>query len=393
MSAEWFDLAQRLYAQRTGRAVPRLMHAPFVLDPAHTVAVRATVRGGGTQVCVARRGGVEQVGTDADGLALLARSGGSITASTATALLTDSAGTVAALDGLGRKFAGSDDYDVAGAAAMCGYWAERAAHPGTGAVVDVLAASRARFLLGTEPAQEREASSWRSWLKLPAVSDCSALFAWADVVGAGEVLTMTEPVREEDRYRFERWQESVSDGADWTRPDGLAGAAIGLRSRCDAAELWDAALLGDPLWRRRAVFTGHVVTGTAKVIARQGHMRTSVSVYSDRMDVRLRVGEKVCGWTGSVMAFPFARFSGEVRATRVVAGRLVLDIGGAGAFVPCDGAQVCVLPEPPSPHAMRSRRSMYWRLYGQRSWLSSGHRATVQRRDVPLDVLVAGAED
>lgn len=51
-------------------------------------------------------------------------------------------------------------------------------------------------------------------------------------------------------------------------------------------------------------------------------------------------------------------------------------------------------PAPPNPFSQRNGRARYRRLYGaRRSWLTTGRTPVPSRRDVPLEVLVAGAED
>jgi len=55
MTAEWYDLAQRCYAARSGRPVPRLLHSP-IPTIANPVAVRAQVGNGSVRVAVAAPG-------------------------------------------------------------------------------------------------------------------------------------------------------------------------------------------------------------------------------------------------------------------------------------------------------------------------------------------------
>ncbi len=130
MSVEWFDLAQRLYAAETGRPVARLAHTTFV-PSASALAVRATVRVGSVSVSAAAFGGGEETACDEAGLALLARLGGTLAADTPAMLLTDDSGTIPALVGLARTHAHHSDPNISGSAAMVGWWADRADHPGT----------------------------------------------------------------------------------------------------------------------------------------------------------------------------------------------------------------------------------------------------------------------
>lgn len=394
MSAEWFDLAARLYAAHDGQPVRRLAHTTF-LPSASALAVRAAVRGGVTTVTVAGAGGREESACGADGLGLLAVHGATITADAPVTLLTDDALTLPALLTLASGHALNEDPHVAAGAAMVGWWADRAAHPGTSAVVDLLAASRARYVLGTSPEEERSAHTWREWF---GVRDArtAGMHEWAARIGDGVLLPLLAPIHEDDTYSWGRAQTAATTGLDWSRPDNPASAALGLRGRCDAADLWSAALLGDPLWRTRAVHTGYVTCGTATLtVPPKGSRRRgpSLTVTCDRLGSRLRLGSAVTGWMGGAADMAAQRFCGEVQSAQVVGGRLVLGFGVVASHAPDAGSSVALMPQPPSPQTMRAGRGRYWRLYrARRSWLSTGHTPVAQRREVPLDVLIAGAE-
>ena len=393
MSVEWFDLAQRLYAAETRSPVARLTHTTFVPSMA-ALAVRAVARGGSVTVAVAGFGGRAERARDVDALELLAAHGGTLVGRCDPApLLTDDTGTVAALLTLARAHAHHPDPQVAGGAAMVAWWADRADHPGTSAVVNLVAASSARYVLGTTPEAERSATPWRQWF---GICDDSVigLHEWAATIGGGPLLA---PIHEDDRYSWDRALSAATAGHDWSRPDNTASAAMGLRTRCDAADVKAAALLDDPLWRQRAVHTGHVAVGVASVTPPPTGTRrrgVSLSVTCERLDSRLRLGSEATGWMGSPADTPFERFCAEVTSAHVVEGKLVLGLGPVGAHAPAPGARVCVMPRSPSPQTMRAGRGRYWRLYrARRSWLSTGHTPVAARREVPLDVLIAGAED
>jgi hypothetical protein len=396
VSVEWFDLAQRLYAAEKKQPVPRLAHATFKPSRA-AVAVRAAMRGTTVSVAVARDGCTEESAHDADALALLSRNGATTVGTVEpTMLLTDDAATIPSLLALARAYAHHPDPDIAGAAAMIGWWADRADHPGTSAVIDLVAASSSRLVLGTAPDAERSARTWRYWLGITDDS-VAGLHEWAARIGTGPLLPLLEPIHDDDRYSWDRTLSATTAGHDWSRLDNSASAAMGLRTRCDAADLKAAALLGDPLWRLRALHTGHVAQGIASVTAPpRGSRRrnVSVSVTCDRLDSRMRVDSAVTGWVGSPRDQPFERFSADVTSTQVVNGKLMLGLGAVGAHAPNDGDRVTLMPQPPSPATMRAGRARYWNLYrARRSWLSTGQTPSAVRREVPLDVLIAGAED
>jgi hypothetical protein len=97
----------------------------------------------------------------------------------------------------------------------------------------------------------------------------------------------------------------------------------------------------------------------------------------------------------TAMADPACRFSGEVLATAVTDGALRVSIGGLRrtGYQPAAGEAVTVIPAPPSPATIRSRRTVVARLYKRRfSWLSQGAAPVAARRDVPLAVLIAAAD-
>ena len=118
---------------------------------------------------------------------------------------------------------------------------------------------------------------------------------------------------ESDEWYYNAAKSAHSDGMDWRRPDTRYRAALGLRDRCDAADLYAAALLTDPLHRLRAVHTGEVVTGTAHPLKDRLHR---VEVTCQRMDARLRPGTGLTGWTGGPRTTG-PRFSATLAAATV----------------------------------------------------------------------------
>ena len=79
------------------------------------------------------------------------------------------------------------------------------------------------------------------------------------------------------------------------------------------------------------------------------------------------------------------RFSGEVFATAVEDGALIVTIGGLRktGYRPAAGETLTVIPAPPSVSTIRSQRSAVARLYKRRfSWLSQGATPTAARRPV-----------
>lgn len=386
MTAEWYDLAQRLRAARTGQPVPRLLRSP-VPGIARPLAVRARPQGRSVLVTAAAPDSAPVTARDEDALTALGDLGVHVTADTWQTLVTDDPGTLPALLHLARR--ADPDSPAGQVAAHIAWWADRADFPGSSAVVQVLTGCRARWVTGTVPEAERQPATWRTWLR---VTDdgCGGLLSLLDRLTDAPPLGLLDTLTEDDAWAWGRAQSEHTDGWDWRRPDTTSRAAVGLRARCDAADLYAAALLTDPVYRRRAVHTGHAVVGCAS----QPADKRRLTVLCERMDARLRTGNAVTGWTGAPGDSPTDRFHGTVSATGVQAGHLVLTLTGVSSHRPPEHAPVTLIPAAPSTGTMRAGRQRYARLYGaRRSWLTTGRTPTPTRRDVPLEVLIAGAED
>ena len=386
MTAEWFDLGQRLRAAQSGQPAPRLEHAPLASVP-HPVAVRARRHNGQITVTAAAAAGHgPATATGPAALDLLGTLGVTLAAITPATLVTDDPATLGALFRLALSAAPDSDADTV--AAHIAWWRDRADYPAGRAVVDTLAACRARWTLGTDPAAEARPGPWRTWLGVPDDSVTGLLDVHTRLT-AGTPLRWLDLLAEDDVWSYGAAQSEHSDGLDWRRPDSTGRAALGLRSRCDAADLYAAALLTDPIYRRRAVHTGHVVTGTATPL--EGKLKRA-EVACPRLDSRLRPGNDLTGWVGGPAASA-APFSASVSAATVRAGQLILTLSGITGAAPGAGDPVTLTSAPPSPHRQRAGRKTYRALYNaRRSWLTTGRTPTATRRPVPLDVLVAGAE-
>lgn len=388
MSAQWFDLGLRLHAAHTGTPARRLAASPIV-TPHAPLAIRGTATKGTVSLSVNNGHGTDEHATGTtDALALLATHGLSITRPEPVTLVTDRPGpTLAALRAVANGW--QDGHPHAEAAAHITWTLNRADYPHARSVVDVLAACRARYALGLTPKAERDATVWRKWLGVPDDSLAGVLTLLAHVT-EGDPLEGLAPLAEDDTYTWTRAATDYTEGRDWRVPETTARAALGLRSRCDAADLYAAALLGDPLHRRAGVHSGHVTVGTASAV--EGKRKT-LTVTSDRLDSRLRPGEAIRGRAGGATSQALA-FSGTVRESDVHDGQLVTLIDGVTGHAPTAGGRVSVHTAPPNEHAQRHGRGSIGRLYAtRRSWLATGRQPIPTRRDVPLDVLVAAATD
>lgn len=391
MTAEWYDLGQRIYAARSGRPVPRLLGCPTALA-GHPVAIRARQdrRARTVTITTAAPGWPEQTASGEDALDLLARLGVAITAGEdnwSTLVLADPA-TLPALTEL--ALTASPYSRHAAPAAHVAWWADRAGYPGTSAVINIPAACAARWITGTTPDAEKRAATWQDWLGTSG-DGCAALLALLFRLQDTRPLALLAPVAKDDAGQWKAARSAYDDHRDWRRPDTAGRAAAGLQARCDAADLYAAALLSEPLWRRRAVHTGHVVTGTVTEAAGRG----PVTIECDRMDARLRVGADIAGWAGEPGDTPAdnARFTGSVSDTSVHAGKLTVVIFAGAKNRPDPARRVTIIPAPPRAGQIAQGRDRMAGLYGSRaSWLTTGRPPSIARRDVPLDVIVATAD-
>lgn len=386
MTSAWFDLGLRLHAAHTRVPAARLAGAPIV-TPHDPVAVRGSLSKGEPTLTIATRDRNDSVTGAAEGLALLASFGFSITRPDPVTVVTDQhAPTIRALQAVVAGW--SEGNPHAEAAAHVVWTLNRSDFPHAPALVDVLALCRTRYALGIAPEGERDAAVWRDWLDVPD-DGLTGVLDLLDRATSGDPLDGLQPLAEDDAYTWARAATEYTEGRDWRSPESIARAALGLRSLCDATDLHATALLGDPLHRRAAVHSGHVTVGTSTAV--EGR-RKGLTLTSERLGSRLRAGEAVQGRVGGPMSTEPV-FTGTVRESGVEDGRLVVLIDGVTGAAPGAGETISVHQAPPNAHAQRRGRGSIGRLYAtRRSWLATGRAPKATRREVPLDVLVAAAD-
>lgn len=385
MTVEFYDLAQRLAAEETGKPVLRVAQALFTLTAAALFVDVHTDDRGVTRATITPATGTPTTATGRTVLNALSRSGAHMDPAEPPAQLVMADGaTLAALASVARTHHNDADPAVRAASAVVGWWIDRAGYPGTNAVINLLAHSRQRFITGAPPEAERQASHWQSALAAPGLPQ------WAQRAGAGAPLDALAPIREDDAYSFVAACKRFDKGYSWTAPEPPPVAAMGLRARCDTADLWEAALLSDRLWRHRAVHTGHVTGG--EVVATT---KATFTVSCRRLDARLRSGSDVLGWCGGLDSHDRAtHFYGDIHEASAHKGALLLTVARVAAEQrPPVGQWVSLMPAPPNPRTVSMGRSKYRRLqFRADSWIASGKTPGLRRRDVPLDVLCAAAE-
>lgn len=389
MTVEFYDLAQRLHAAQTGKPVLRVAQALFTLTPAAVFVEAHTDEKAVPRATLTRQGGSVKTVAGSAILRALAQHGAQMDPTEPpTQLVMADATTLSTLAAVARSHHKDTDADLRAASATVGWWIDRAGYPGSNAVINLLTHSRQRFVTGAPPDAERHASHWRSALTAPPRQ--VGLSTWAQRAGAGIYLDALDPIRDDDAYSFTQACKRFAKGYSWTAPEPPPVAAMGLRARCDTADLWEAALLTDRLWRHRAVHTGHVTGGEVVKTT-----KATFTVRCPRLDARLRVGSAVRGWCGGLDSYDRStHFDGDVHEASAHQGALLLTVARVPAELrPAPGQWASLMPAPPNPRTVSMGRSKYRRLqFRADSWIAAGKTPGLRRRDVPLDVLCAAAE-
>lgn len=387
MTVEWYDAGLRLHAAAHSRLASRMRGRPFgdVSDP---IAVRAVRVDGTVRSDVATRGQHQRtVHGDAGVLCALGAAGASITRRPCT-LVTDDARTLAVLAEVAARHPANGRYgDVA---AHVAWWADRTDFPGTSAVVNVVDACRLRWMPADVPGGDRSVAAWRRWLGVEDASVAGVLALLDRLAASGVGLGYLDRIAEDDEHVWNELRRAYPTESGQGGRESIARSAVALQARCDAAEMWQASLLADPLWRRRAVHTGDVVEGIASHTADT----STIEVACKRGDARLRTDTRVWVGNGDVRTDPARLGSGTVLSTDMVAGvlRLTIHVVRRNTVV-ADGSPVTLTPVlMANLNALATNRKRLTRLYANHEWLPAGFTPTAHRRDVPLDVVIAAAD-
>jgi hypothetical protein len=391
-SVELFDLGMRLRAAATGQCQPRLAHRVAVGEWP-MVAVRVQGKGSAAVVSVER-----------PGQAVLHGPLGCVL----TSLVPDDTGpeclVVASRSQLRRLVGLAIDEAEGGphdsAAARLGWWGQRAEHPGSAAVVVVADDCRQRWVTGAGPEAESDADTWAAWLGTAASRPTASLLATAGILRTGTMLATLgrrsrpdgEAVRGGDEGRegddARSWDAFVrSPNARWRAWDSPRAAAIGLRSRSDAADFFARVLLDDPTWAVRARFEGRVVAATVDSMS-----GVTVRLVAHQSACRHRPGSKIVLRRSAGAALTADLGTAAVGSD----GRLVLDVETArnARSHLSVGERVEVVSPPVSLGSLVRGRTNLASRYALPAWTRDrGATAPDIRREVPLDVLVAAADD
>jgi len=385
VSATLFDLGMRLRAAHEQRPVARTHHS-LALPPNGALAVM-TAREAGELTVSASDGEREASHAGEDALEALDEFEVSVDGAHRTLVVADH-GTLRDLLSLALRAPERP------CAPVIAWWDQRADHPGSGAVHMCIAAARARFALGTSPEAERDLGTWLRWFGIDDAGP-SALLQLARATAVGPVLPGLLDCAGADSRSWDAFAKRLRKGQDWRRPDSRTDAALGLATRSDAAELFDSLLLGDPLAAVAASFAGSVVCGTV-TSATKGRF----TVRADRPVSRLRPGARVAGWEGEACDVQDSETrlrDGEIEAA-AMGTDAALDIAVRDAvFRPSPlgvGDRVSLRARPVDPfQQQRARRNLSQRYRTAGNWLAGRGTPTPRRGNVPLDVVLAAADE
>ncbi|MBV8979718.1 MAG: hypothetical protein JO086_02355, partial [Acidimicrobiia bacterium] len=255
MTAQLFDLGVRLRAAATGRPQPRVARPLWAPRGALVAAHCARADDGSITVSVARPGGATATSLAPTGLLPLAHDDESSRGAFECLVVADRLQLALLMEAAKATPPG---VKADRAAATVAWWVARADHPGTGAVLIATEAARQRLVLA-DPDAEGSVGAWLRALGRPVPADhVEAPLALVDAVADG--AKGVEGV--DDQREWRRFCTGYDAGYNWRGPDTAVAAAVGLRAREDASELFARALLDDPAWAQRERFAGRVVVGT-----------------------------------------------------------------------------------------------------------------------------------
>ena len=378
MTITAFNLGQRLRAAHEQRPIPVSASAP-ALPLAEPVALTLTGQDG-TLTLTAATATASSTESGTRVLHALKAIGLDLARSHRTLIVADRA-TIHALDGLARAHA--KDAALADVAAVAGWWATRAEHPGSGAVLILTEALPRRWTLGVHPDQERDLHTWAQWLGL--ASTGTSLMH--DLAAAVTAPPTRQGLLTFDTQDSRSWQWLQGHPDFWWREDGRGQAALGLATRCDAADLFRSLAMDDPLVAAQAAYSGDIVTGTVS-------STQPLAVRADRPLARLRAGTLVDTWIGEPWQVATSTLSGRIDAATIdTNGTLFLTIGQVRRPPPI-GTRLTIRPRRVSAHMQTySRRERRVRQSHAGNWLATRECPAPARRDVPLDIAIAAADD
>jgi len=383
MSLAQFTLGARLRAQDSAQPVAIALYAPAV-PPLSGLAV--TVDSDGEHVYLtATDGSATLTGTDRAGLDALAALGATMI-QPRRPLIVGTGRDLAILTALARAHPHAD------ASPVIGWWDERADFPGSDAVHIATDAARRRWALGVHPDLELDPATWAAWLGLDTTGP-HLLLDLARRTASGHTLPGLLNASALDNASWERYAKRIGAGRPWWAKDSRQDAALGLIARSHAAEWFDSIRLDDPLVALAASHDGTIIPGT--VLTRT---EGTAVIAADRPLSRLRVGTKVTGWMGeAIHASRSETLGGTITRTHIDAdAHLTLTVEGIPTRCKDGqpGERVTIRPRRVDPHMQANARTLAALGYRRgNNWIAGRGKPVARRGTVPLDVIVAAADD
>lgn len=393
------DAFYRVRAVVTGRAAQTTRYAP-VLPPESPIAL---VAGDQPHTFHLSAGQQDWEVADDDLLDAFADLGATTTRQTYRTLVVDNGRTLATVAALARQ-----PKTPIPLAATLDWWGQRADHPGSGATRVLARDLTLRWTLGLAPDTRASLRDWHAALPGSAAPDAGSTSGpdlapgaplgrvalhLAGELAAGNTLLGLLDCSGEDSRSWTWLRKSA--GTRWRPYDTRRDAALGLLTRSHAAEHYASLRLGDPVIADAQTRTGTIVETT--VVDLDDTAKT-VHLSAARPLTRHRVGTRLQAWlgTGRTAQPQTPDLVGTlIEVTVTPAGTLNLTLGEVVKPSRLSlGADLALRPRQTDPFQQGTFRSMYHQHFGTgRNWLARTAAPSATRRPVPLDVIVAAADD
>ena len=384
-SAASIEQLMRARAAARERIVPRTAYAP-ALTPTRPLAIAFDEASETFTV-----GDEENVATAkvADLLDLLADLGATFKADEYRSLLIADQTTARALRTIAATCRKHHE-----AGLMLDWWMQRLDHPGTGATYVVPDLLRRRYVTGANVEDEAEWATWATWTQTPTTPVVAALLNLARLGVDGTTLPGLDSFRDDDVYAYTQARLK-------RRPSRSASpkeSATTLLTCSQATERLESLLMEDPMLAERYARTGHLISGTLTTLTLNGKTATDLEVHVNGLLSRFRVGDEVELWNGGPSAAP----ANGITLQRGVIAEARIDPHGlhvrVNSLIPrttrqC-GDTLTVRPRHVDPMQQRTLIGHYnRRLFHADNTLMRRDAPAPTRRTVPLDVILAAADD
>lgn len=374
------DVLRRLHASHQGKVAPTAALAPVPRPIAPTTVVAAGQEG--YLVLPHGQGASQSVASAAQVLSWFQQH--NPLPSAHRSLIVDSPSTLAEL----IRAAQHSSAPRASALQM-DWWGQRADFPGTGATYIATRVARSRWVSGQAPAQEKGIDPWLTWLSIDPTDPAVACRTLVHIASDGPSLPGLHECSRADSLS---WTDLRRFTSRRSLRDSRREAALGLTARNQAAEYYASIRLSDPLVAQEALREGTLVEATITAVDRRSITLRSTSPIS-----RFRLEDRVHAWAGNIdQAGSPNAFTGTLsHQSANTDGTLNLSVDDAVAPGSLSVTMAVTLrPNPADPYTHSRLRSRFGsRLRDPRNWVARGMTPPTTRRNVPLDVAVAAAED